>query len=139
MKMKFITVLLAVLLVFTACTNDTDDYVPQEYTYSYPSWSVGTSMNFTPTGLPAEITYTLTSDTPAKTFNTASGFTGTLNVNDGPYANFTTSTFIQTFYKNGKVVGSQVVKVTFALDKFDTLLNTSDVSITSIPDVKLTY
>ena len=144
---KVLVVLVIAMMVpgtFTACSNgSTKKEDPVDYFYSYPNFASDTTMSFHPTGLPAGITYTLTSDTPVKTFTFGvAGFNGTINVSDGPYANFSTVTFSQTFYKDkdGKAIGSQAVKVDILANKFDTLCDDTGVNILSkIPDVKLTY
>ena len=84
----------------------------EEVTLDYPPFvSAATTLNLHPVNLPAEVTYTITSDNPVKTFTLGEGgFNGTINVSDGPYANSTTHVFTQTFKVRNDVVGSQIIR-----------------------------
>jgi hypothetical protein len=113
---------------------------PDPVTLTYPSFSVDTALNFNPTNLPAGITYTIASDTPTKTFTLGDGgFNGTVNISDGPYANFTTPAFTQIFKQDSVEVARQVIKVSVTGGKFQILKDSegNNLAPQAIPSVTL--
>jgi len=113
---------------------DTIDFTPTEYT-PVASEDSDWQDHFSATG----ITYTLT-DNLGNSWNSATGFNGTVSIGDGPYANSTTYTFTQTFKMNDAVIGSHTIRVRIAFGNFATLRDENDVTITPplIPPVSLT-
>ena len=137
-----------VALAFTplgiaSCKHDSDPPPikkpqPTVSTHGYQDFSPGaTTLNFNPNDpvLPVGITYTLTDD------QTVGGNTPHSSgvVSFSSYTNDTNVTFTQTFYKDGKVVGSTVVKAHVFLGGFQALFNASNTVIPKIPAVTLTY
>jgi hypothetical protein len=122
--------------LLAACKEDPPPD-PQEYIYSYPAVTLPSpTLNFQPVGLPAEITYTLLGGTT--TWNSANGFNGV--VSGSTYGAFTETTFTQTFYKDSKQIGQNIVKAsTNSGASFFALNAANDATIQKIPDVVLTY
>jgi len=99
-------------------------------TLDYPSFVAGTTLNLNPVNLPAGVTYTITSDNLVKTFTLGDGgFDGTINVSDGPYANFTIPVFTQTFKVGNNMVGSQVISVLVVFGTFAVLRDENGISL----------
>jgi hypothetical protein len=148
LKAKMLYILAVPAIVLVACvTNET---ITKTVTVTFPAFTAGTTLNLTPTYTPtdgweefseSDITYTIISDTPAKTFTPGvEGFSGSVNISDGPYANFTTPVFTQIFKQNGREVGRLVIKVDVGGGKFSVLKNTNNVDLSpqAIPAVTLT-
>ena len=152
-----ITMALFAIIVVTIIGCKHDDPPPiiiptitKTVTVTFPAFTAGTTLNLTPTYTltdgwgafsQSDITYTITSDTPAQTFTPGVGvFSGSINISDGPYANFTTPAFTQIFKQNDSEVGRLDIKVDVTGGKFQVLKNVNNIDLDpqAIPPVTLT-
>ena len=102
-----------------------------EATVNFPTLESGTSLNFAPNAaLPAGVTYIITNDKTAKTWNN----TGTVLATDFVDVNDTV-TFTQTFYLNGvELTNKRAVVMTAA-----TILSTSFIFVSDTGSVTLKH
>jgi hypothetical protein len=169
MKKKFFTLTLAIVCIialsaaFTACDNGSKSTtepetetpkpetvtVAQDVTATFPAFSAGTSIDFTPAYTPdgawktnlsaSDITYTVTV-TGTGVNKTYSGTGLTANLTEG-YTEGNTYNFTQTFKNSkGEVIGSQVIKAPVLFSSFASLKDANDVTLSpqAIPSVTFT-